>query len=1072
MLILPNAAVVAPGHVVSAALALADAIGRPVLAPDSPFRITRDGAVLAVRTPGPDGTAFGRGWRPGNWVLVYPRFRNQAQHTLPHSNLADAIRAGREPGQLGWAVQVGGRPGLVPPPSEDVHYPAQTSQRAIDNWRADLAAAHQLAAVTRELLPHVGDSAALEDRLDRADRAVRAVPAPPAAQPGSPQDQATTWRDLDRFQRAASDLGRAAADVLGDAFARWQEGIEPSLDTPAQVRELLPRTAGPALKAELAGRLERLDVAVTAIPRPPTALPATAAQVEEATSAIERIDTKEPQRDVARALSDVLTVAAGHWDARVADAVDLAAAAEVLLPHTGEHQDLLRRRLIAGRNALTPAPASPTLPVDLLAGGEASAEYAWQELGKMAALEDATSAVLDTATALDGLRPWMAAVPDLFKAANEMLPYTDDRFGLTDRLRGATRGLLEIWAGWWNASETTAEPVVAARQWLVTVRTSPRQVDAARPWLARGPELTTKEQVEAAQRWLAGADPGLLRQAVAEFEGIITEVATAATKMATRLERLVRQANELLPHTGAQRRALGLALFTAGGTPADAQFTAPRWPPPQPGAAVEVALVQAVAQDYAALQPRRLEDAVRGVFAAALTEWQSRLRPAIHLSGRLMALPEAVTFSHVLQWDLAAAHRNIWSYAARLISPVPDWRLPTVWTTDEAAEWLGLVPYSYQTAEAGIRNTIDVVVDEPMRAVAAAVGLNGQLDGLLPHVDQQLRDRLLSQRAAMQPFRPVPAPAASLPLAEIDEALSQALARLRGLKVVAPAFTADIAAAINAGWNPRMTAVTALAKQARDLLRQAVTQLADARLQALDGALTAAEQDLPGQPPVLPASPRAAELDEVRQALASVTAVEMAAAEVLTGVNVILEARETAALQLSAAASRLLPRTAGRKALAAALEQAEQNVRNQVGPGYGPLTWAATIDDARQRLGRLSSLSRATRDVLTAATAASDELQPQAKAARRLARDARALLPRTGQQRNQLTSRLDRATRRLRESRPPWWDNGTLPATVQQTEAALQALRRDVPGRLVAAAGETEAAVAALLNEVDVRRVE
>ena len=57
----------------------------------------------------------------------------------------------------------------------------------------------------------------------------------------------------------------------------------------------------------------------------------------------------------------------------------------------------------------------------------------------------------------------------------------------------------------------------------------------------------------------------------------------------------------------------------------------------------------------------------------------------------------------------------------------------------------------------------------------------------------------------MQPFHPVPAPVASLPLAEIDEALSQGLARLRGLRPVIPGFAADVARALEAGWQPLVT---------------------------------------------------------------------------------------------------------------------------------------------------------------------------------------------------------------------------------------------------------------------------
>ena len=53
VLIAPSTAVIPPGHAVSPAQALADAIGRPVLAPDSGYFIGRDSSVNVVRLPAP-----------------------------------------------------------------------------------------------------------------------------------------------------------------------------------------------------------------------------------------------------------------------------------------------------------------------------------------------------------------------------------------------------------------------------------------------------------------------------------------------------------------------------------------------------------------------------------------------------------------------------------------------------------------------------------------------------------------------------------------------------------------------------------------------------------------------------------------------------------------------------------------------------------------------------------------------------------------------------------------------------------------------------------------------------------
>ena len=43
-----------------------------MLAPESSYRIMRDGSVLAVRQLIPDATVLGRGWQDGQWVAVFP----------------------------------------------------------------------------------------------------------------------------------------------------------------------------------------------------------------------------------------------------------------------------------------------------------------------------------------------------------------------------------------------------------------------------------------------------------------------------------------------------------------------------------------------------------------------------------------------------------------------------------------------------------------------------------------------------------------------------------------------------------------------------------------------------------------------------------------------------------------------------------------------------------------------------------------------------------------------------------------------------------------------------------------
>src|SRR5271155_851360 len=138
------------------------------------------------------------------------------------------------------------------------------------------------------------------------------------------------------------------------------------------------------------------------------------------------------------------------------------------------------------------------------------------------------------------------------------------------------------------------------------------------------------------------------------------------------------------------------------------------------------------------------------------------------------------------------------------------------------------------------------------------------------------------------------------PLAAIDEALSQSLARRRGPGPIIAGFTADVASAIGTGWQPRVTTAEDAAGRARNLWQQAVAELADPRLQDLAGDLTAAEQNLPGQRPELSAPARPAALDAARQALASVTDFESDAGTLVTRVNAILVEHAAAAMELAA----------------------------------------------------------------------------------------------------------------------------------------------------------------------------
>ena len=177
-------------------------------------------------------------------MAVFPRAQGQAPHELSY-NLADAISAARR--DLNWALEVAGRPGLVPPPTHDVHFPPQTPDRALAEWKLGVRATQELAAAAREFLPEPGGQGGdLRAALDLADLAVRAVPRPPASLPVPAQDRAAAWQDLARFQHAAAELGNAVAAVLAPAMARWSEraSLVSQMWDPAMPKLLAPGDPG------------------------------------------------------------------------------------------------------------------------------------------------------------------------------------------------------------------------------------------------------------------------------------------------------------------------------------------------------------------------------------------------------------------------------------------------------------------------------------------------------------------------------------------------------------------------------------------------------------------------------------------------------------------------------------------------------------------------------------------------------------------------------------------------------------------------------------------------------------
>ncbi|HMH90163.1 MAG TPA: hypothetical protein VK586_03670, partial [Streptosporangiaceae bacterium] len=411
LLLTENAAVIQPGRAASPAQELADELGRPVISPRQSYRITMDGSVLALRAPVPGEPGFGHGGQADHFVVTFPSARGREPHLLPYELTAAISRARAD---LGWTATTAGRPPNTHPPSQDVHFGIQDAQAAVETWRRDITAAHQLAAAVRELLPAAAElladsaeprdarqeeaAAAAEAALEAADVAVRSVPAPEESRPAP---GAADWTNRTRFQRAAAELGTAAAGVIKTAVAQWQGQAAFVAALPEAVRAVLP--PADLRSPETARALGALDDAVRAVPRPPAVLPADAAGVTAAARAI--TESRARVREVSDAMASVLTAAVGEWDSRLATAAIRARAARSLLPSAEEEDAVvdaeLREVLERAESAL---PERPELPLDSAPRMEA----ARQALAALAALESDTADLLTDATRVDQ-QEWLAS---------------------------------------------------------------------------------------------------------------------------------------------------------------------------------------------------------------------------------------------------------------------------------------------------------------------------------------------------------------------------------------------------------------------------------------------------------------------------------------------------------------------------------------------------------------------------------------------------------------------------------------------------------------------------------------
>ncbi len=182
----------------------------------------------------------------------------------------------------------------------------------------------------------------------------------------------------------------------------------------------------------------------------------------------------------------------------------------------------------------------------------------------------------------------------------------------------------------------------------------------------------------------------------------------------------------------------------------------------------------AVAKEHARLQPshRRLEAAVRGVFAAAISDRKIRLAAVRTLALRLLNDLQDELLVDRLGTVLTSVHARSGQVGSAQLGSAAELDA----TGHMLAEIARLTAF-----ERHIGYVITIVVDQPSLAAEAAAGLGEELDQLRPYLDEQLIGGLAAARAALQPLLPAQRPVASRPLAEMDMALSEGRERLESL---------------------------------------------------------------------------------------------------------------------------------------------------------------------------------------------------------------------------------------------------------------------------------------------------
>jgi hypothetical protein len=919
--------------------------------------------------------------------------------------------------------------------------------------RARRLKARDLAATAEALVPYAAtrepSTGAVLERYQQALEQTQELPAAPPATAdgvGAVREVAARVADLEKI---TGQIIAAAGQKLGD--------LEPRVDTAAYLaataRRLLSHTGAEqaALTRTLSEAAERLELVTPgwwaeSRPAPATGadagasraprMPATAAQVEQAERALREAALVGAAADAERAVRDVLAATSSRW-ASIAPAVIGAA----------------RRTRDERSDALDPLdPLDPLLrkaeqagpPVRWASPEQATAEEMTRALRAMTPVLNLEAALRDELGTVT--ERWLGNAADLTSRAaqvRDLLPLTDAPGALGASLRAAER----------------------------TVRDLP-------DWSV--PTLTTAEALD--QTWVARVR---LRELGVAIMAVVTPAMEQLRQRAGDGQRLARQVSEKLPDSGPLRPAL-TRLGQAANDVAQLQY--PDAPLEKGPAAVsqavtaahqaltavtvlEAATRQMLAQAAAGLRAQAAAATARAQAARGLLPPIGDEAAAAQDTGHARARAEAVGR---LDEALQAMRGNAGHLDGR--------RLPR---TEASLEATRLAMRQVTELEAA---TTDVLtwasqalsrLAQDVRAVRAAEAVAEAARELLPQIGDQQADLsarldtaaegLRSRRPDWWPGQPEEVTTA----ADIDaavRALSQPVGDFEAARTAAQRAVTDVLAQAARTLQTRERELGGRATAARRLLKYTGGQQASLAKE-LGAAATGG---------VAPREPRPTTLAGVEAASRDFERMTAAEAELtqVTGRVIAaarLEQRLAAAPSLAAAARELLDfvdegeRDRRGRALARA-------VPGRWGRPVPSLASAKELRAATRALERVSVLEKASREVLTAATAAAglDQAWEEANDARRVAAVARLLLDPerafTDAEQEGLAERLDRPVGRLHKLQPNQWQAREAElTTVADIEAVRTALRSGVADQLRSVTRDLSVATAAAITSARTR---